>query len=75
MPISSKIADGERRYGENGDGQRVLRFELSFVYADELFSPQSENGRIVAPDKQNATDSAKGVPTSLFTNKAEEETL
>lgn len=69
VKIADSILDGERRYGEDGDGNRVLRFSLSFTYPDELFSQTSEQGRIIAPDRQNATDSAKGVPSSLFTNR------
>ena len=71
--IATAVIDGERRYGEDGNGNRVLRFTLSFTYPDELFAPTSENGRIIAPDKQNATDSAVGVPKSLFTNKPTDE--
>lgn len=66
--IATKISDGERRYGENSDGKRVLRFSMSFEYSDELFERTSQDGTIVAPDRQNATDSLQGVPTSLFTN-------
>lgn len=68
LHIASDITDGDQRYGESSDGKRVLRFSLSFTYPTELFAPTSEQGRIVAPNKQNATDSAVGVPKSLFTN-------
>ena len=68
VKIAKSILDGERRYGEDADGNRVLRFSLSFTYPDELFAQTSEQGRIIAPDRQNATDSLKGVPSSLFTN-------
>jgi hypothetical protein len=66
--IADSIADGERRYGEGSDGERILRFSLSFTYPDELFSPTATGGKINAPDRQNATDSARGVPNSLFTD-------
>ncbi len=66
--IASDITDGDQRYGESNDGTRVLRFSLSFTYPAALFAPTSEQGRIIAPNKQNATDSAVGVPSSLFTN-------
>lgn len=66
--IAKSISEGERRYGENADGNRVLRFDLSFVYPDELFSPTSQSGKIVAPTQQRATDSTQGVPESLFTD-------
>jgi len=69
--IASNISDGERRYGENSAGQRVLRFSLTFTYPDELFAPTSQSGKVIAPNKQNATDSARGVPKSLFTGGQE----
>lgn len=69
---AAPIVDGDRSYGQSSDGGRVLRFTLSFEYAPELFSPKSKNGSIRAPEKQNATDSAKGVPKSLFTNGAKD---
>lgn len=70
VPLTTQANESERSYGEDADGRRVLRFTLSFVYADELFSPVAENLRIVAPTKSNATDSLLGVPKSLFTTKA-----
>jgi Tfp pilus assembly protein PilN len=66
LKIATSIIDGERRYSEDNLGHQVLRFSLSFTYTDEMFKPGSEDGRIVGPDKQKATDSAQGVPTSLF---------
>lgn len=71
--IASEIADGDRNFGEDSEGNNVLRFSLSFSYPDELFSATSENGRIIAPNKQNVTDSVLGVPKSLFTDGAREE--
>lgn len=70
---TSEIEDGDRRYGESDDGEQVLRFSLSFTYPVELFARSSENGKIIAPNKQNATDSAVGVPKSLFTNGQSQE--
>jgi Tfp pilus assembly protein PilN len=66
VKIAGNISDGDRSYGEDADGNRVLRFTISFKYAEELFMPTSQNGKVVGPDKQRATDSAQGVPTSLF---------
>lgn len=67
LKIATSIVDGERRFSEDNQGRQVLRFSLSFTYPTEMFKPDSENGRIVGPDKQRVTDSAVGVPTSLFT--------
>jgi hypothetical protein len=71
--IAAPIVEGERSYGRNSSDQRVLRFTLSFKYAPELLSTTIKNGVIQAPEKQNATDSARGVPKSLFSEKAKED--
>jgi Tfp pilus assembly protein PilN len=71
--IADSISEGERRYTEDSDGNRVLTFELSFTYPDELFLPTSQQGKIVAPTKQRATDSAVGVPASLFSGLEEDQ--
>lgn len=73
LAIATSISDGERRYSEDSTGKRVLSFTMSFSYPEELFQPTSENGRIIGPNQQNATDSANGVPNSLFTNPARSE--
>ncbi len=68
VKIATAITDGERRYSEDDQGRQVLRFSISFTYTEEMFKPDSEDGRIVGPNKQKATDSAQGVPTSLFSS-------
>ncbi|HEY0965222.1 MAG TPA: hypothetical protein VGE13_01960 [Candidatus Saccharimonadales bacterium] len=68
--VASDIQDSDRSFGENSEGQSVLRFTLSFVYAPEIFQPDFASGEIVTPKKQNATDSKKGVPNTLFTDGA-----
>lgn len=69
VDLASSITDGERQSGEDVNGKRGLNFSISFTYAPELFSANAKNGRVVAPQKQNATDSATGVPSSLFGGK------
>ncbi len=64
--IAKSISDGERTYSEDDDGKQVLRFTVTFVFADELFSTTSLDGKVIGPDKQKATDSSQGVPSSLF---------
>lgn len=70
VPLASQMSDSERSYGDDASGARVLRFTLSFVYPDELFSRAAENALIVAPTRTNVTDSFLGVPNSLFTANA-----
>lgn len=68
VPLAQQIEDGDRSYGQDADGKRVLRFSISFTYPDELFSRSSLNGQVVAPSARNATDSKLSIPSSLFTN-------
>jgi hypothetical protein len=70
VPLASQISDSDRSYGDDATGATVLRFTLTFVYPDELFSRQAANAVIVAPTRTNVTDSYLGVPNSLFTSKA-----
>lgn len=72
VPLASNMSDSERSYGEDVSGAKVLRFTLTFTYPPELFARTSRDARIVAPTKTNVTDSFLGVPTSLFTQKADD---
>ena len=73
-PLASGMSDSDRSYGEDASGAKVLRFTLTFTYPDLLFSKSAQNATIVAPTRTNATDSYVGVPESLFTQKASDET-
>lgn len=70
VPLASDMSDSDRSYGEDASGAKVLRFTLTFVYPEQLFSKTAQNATIVAPNKTNVTDSFIGVPQSLFTQKA-----
>jgi len=66
--LASDISTTNTTYGEDSSGKKVLKFTLSFVYAPELFSPQSKNVSIVITASGNATDSYLGVPKSIWAN-------
>lgn len=70
VPLASQMSDSDRSYGDDASGARVLRFTLTFIYPDELFSRTAENALIIAPMRTNVTDSFLGVPNSLFTVNA-----
>jgi hypothetical protein len=74
VPLASNMSDSDRSYGQDATGATVLRFTLTFTYADQLFSRTAQNAAIVAPTQTNATDSFLGVPQSLFTQKASDTT-
>jgi Tfp pilus assembly protein PilN len=70
VPLASKLSNTDRSYGQDANGTMVLRFTLTFTYPDALFNKTVKDAKIVAPSKTNATDSFVGVPSSLFTPKA-----
>lgn len=70
VTLASNISTSNTSYGEDATGVKVLRFTLSFEYADELFSPLSKNVAIVISTNGNVTDSYLGVPTSIFVDRA-----
>lgn len=73
VALASDIVDGERSYGEDQDGRRVLRFSLSFTYDEALFDSGSRRMIVQGPERTNATDSAVAVPETLFTAPANDE--
>lgn len=70
--LASSISLTNTSYGEDPSGTKVLRFTLSFVYPQELFSPKSSNVSVVIMTNGNATDSYLGVPSSLFAVRAKD---
>ncbi|NTW62098.1 hypothetical protein HGB25_01650 [Candidatus Saccharibacteria bacterium] len=72
VDLASSISTSNTSYGEDSSGVKVLRFTISFVYTDELFSPLSKNVSVVIKTNGNVTDSFLGVPTSLFTDRAKD---
>lgn len=70
VDLASNISTSDTSYGEDSSGNKVLRFTLSFDYAQELFSPSSDNVSVLISTNGNVTDSYLGVPTSIFTTRA-----
>lgn len=70
VPLVSSLNDADRSYGEDANGAKVLRFTISFVYPAELFAATIPTLTIQAPSSTNATDSFRGIPTSLFVQGA-----
>lgn len=71
--LASDIVDGERSYGQDQDGRRVLRFNISFTYDEALFDSGAKKMLVQGPNRQKATDSAVAIPNSLFTAPASDE--
>lgn len=72
VAVASSISTSNTSYGEDSSGVKVLRFTISFVYAEELFSPTSKNVTIAITNNGNATDSYLGVPKSIFVDRAKD---
>ena len=66
VKIASEISEGERQYGEDSDGKRILRFTITFTYDDILFDSSVTDGKVIGPNSQRATDSVQGIPNTLF---------
>ncbi len=71
VPLTDDVSVVETSYGESSDGNRVLRFTISFKYPKELLVNTGSAITIVTPTaKTDVTDSRTRVPESLFTQKA-----
>lgn len=57
-------------YGEDSTGAKVLRFSVDLTYDSLLFAATSSDVIIVRPKQQDATDSSKYLPESLFGSRA-----
>ena len=72
VPLASEISLADISYGEDATGTKVLRFTISFTYAEELFSPKVVAPSIVLINGGNVTDSYLGIPKSIFTDRAKD---
>lgn len=71
VPLTSEVVPGETSFGEDMNGQKVLRFKISFNYPEEMLSNTALNVRIITPTGEvDVTDSRVRIPESLFTQPA-----
>ncbi|MDK2898924.1 MAG: hypothetical protein PWQ10_111 [Patescibacteria group bacterium] len=70
VPLASDIVVSDASYGKDSSGVRVLRFNFSFNYTEELLSPSAKNVTTIITNNGNVTDSYLGVPNSIFVNRA-----
>jgi hypothetical protein len=68
--LATNLSISNVSYGEDASGGKVLRFNVSFTYAPELFSPATVDPTIVLINGGNVTDSYVGIPKSIFTDRA-----
>jgi Tfp pilus assembly protein PilN len=68
--LATQISTSDVSFGEDSTGAKVLRFTLSFVYPEELFSPSIPGVVVKLTNKGNVTDSYLGLPKSIFVQRA-----
>ncbi|MFZ1250356.1 MAG: hypothetical protein WAR37_02825 [Candidatus Microsaccharimonas sp.] len=71
VKLATDISASDISYGANADNQKVLRFTMTFTYAEELFSPNATNVVIKLSLNGNVTDSYLGIP-NIFTERAQD---
>ena len=74
--LAGELETAEATYGENSEGQRVLRFIITFVLNKNVVkfdSFESKTFKIEGPNKQNVTDSYIQIPNDMFAEKAKDE--
>ena len=71
--LATNVVVSNTSYGQDDSGNEVLRFTLNFNYDANLFASSSENESINIGKTGNVTDSYLGLPTSLFTDRANDE--
>ncbi len=72
IELASDVATSDVSFGQDAEGNKVLRFIISFVYADELFTPTVDAISIKLSINGNVTDSYLGLPKSIFAAPAKD---
>lgn len=70
VELASEISTSDTSYGEDATGAKVLRFTMTFVYAEEMLSVASKDLKVAISTRGNVTDSYLGVPRSIFADRA-----
>jgi hypothetical protein len=70
--LATEISTSDVSFGEDSTGAKVLRFTLSFVYPEELFSPTIPGVVVKLTNQGNVTDSYLGLPKSIFVQRADD---
>jgi hypothetical protein len=68
--LASNVSTKDVSYGEDSSGIKVLRFTISFNYAEEVFAVSSTDALVYIAISGNVTDSYRGIPRSIFTDRA-----
>ena len=69
--LAEDISISNVSYGEDATGARVLRFNISFTYPEQLFAASIPSVVIKLTNEGNVTDSFLGIPRSIFVDATE----
>lgn len=69
VDLVSRVSITDTSYGQDANGNKVLRFNMSFVYAPELLDQKSKETSIVITIDGNVTDSYIGIPKRIFADR------
>ena len=70
VALATDLSLSNISFGEDATGNKVLRFTVTFVYAEELFSSKVNTPKIELINGGNVTDSYLGIPKSIFAERA-----
>ncbi len=71
IPLTSDVTLGESGYGEDETGKKVLRFQMSFTYPEDMLANTVADVKVITPTGAvDVTDSRTRIPESLFTQPA-----
>jgi hypothetical protein len=70
VDLASDISVTDTSYGRDADNNLVLRFVLTFTYAEKAFSPNISGIAIKLSVDGNVTDSYLGIPRKIFEERA-----
>ncbi len=70
--LASNISVSDVSYGEDSEGNKVVRFVLEFTYWQDYLSTSIDTPVLKLKVNGNVTDSYLGIPRSLFTERAKD---
>lgn len=73
IPLTNEVKLQNTSLGQDANGSRVVRFTITFVYPDGLFTNELQEVKIQTPTSRiDVTDSKSRVPDSMFVEAADD---
>lgn len=70
VKLATDISTTDVSYGEDAEGNKTLRFTITFTYPDELLMSKLSTVSFKLIVNGNVTDSYLGIPKTIFTSEA-----